>query len=165
MTEYELKHYGVKGMRWGVRKDANMLANHRRNDRVFDAKNKYKQGLISKEERKSAIRAANKDLKLANKEFKSQYKTAKAQGRKKEFKRNVKATAKTEIRNRGALNVAGALNSATTVGMLGSAAASGMAMMALYPPMAGIAMSTMVAGSAVTAGKHWLINRGIDKLS
>lgn len=42
MTDLELKHYGVKGMKWGVRKDANTSTS------IDNAKKKKKQKLTTK---------------------------------------------------------------------------------------------------------------------
>ena len=58
-SDEELLHYGVRGMKWGIRRDVRVLANHRRNQAVKDARNKYHSGKITNEKKRSAIRKAN----------------------------------------------------------------------------------------------------------
>ena len=76
----ELHHYGVKGMKWGVRRDYRVLANHRRNQAVRDAKKDYREGKISKSDRKEAIKKAKNYTKDFKKETKAQFKNAKTRG-------------------------------------------------------------------------------------
>ena len=47
-----LQHYGIPGMKWGIRKNARLLANHRRNAEVRKIKKDYKTGEISRKEKK-----------------------------------------------------------------------------------------------------------------
>lgn len=61
-TQEVVKHYGVIGMKWGVRKareygkDVNQV---RRNKKVAKARQKYNIGKISKDEFKAERRKAN----------------------------------------------------------------------------------------------------------
>lgn len=43
----DLAHYGVPGMRWGVRRNLHVLSNNRRNNAVRDARIKYKNKQIT----------------------------------------------------------------------------------------------------------------------
>lgn len=63
VSEDELMHYGVKGMKWGVRRDVELIANRRRNDTVRKAKNDYEMGKIDKSKYKSLKKQANVDKK------------------------------------------------------------------------------------------------------
>ena len=55
-----LQHYGVPGMKWGIRRNSRLLANHNRNEKVRTAKLDYKTGKIDKKEKKTIISDANK---------------------------------------------------------------------------------------------------------
>lgn len=43
-NEVTIYHYGVKGMKWGVRRDFRVLANNRRNKAIKEAKRDYNLG-------------------------------------------------------------------------------------------------------------------------
>lgn len=169
MWEYvpteELQHYGVAGMKWGVRKDAYDLANHRRNQAVFEAKRQFKRGEISKEKKKATIREANQTLKKSNSVLKAEYKVAKKQGRKKEFQKNIQQQARDEVRNKTALRVGRTLNAMTTVGTLAGVASGATVAMVASPAVAGLALGAAAVTTATTAGKHYLVNKGLDKLA
>ena len=47
-------------MKWGIRRNSRVLANHRRNDAVRSIKNDYDLGKITKDKKRSLIKAENK---------------------------------------------------------------------------------------------------------
>ena len=70
----DLAHHGVLGMKWGVRKDRQLMAERRYNRKKDKLKNKYETGGMSKEdyksERKKAKKAMKADIKQAKKDVK-----------------------------------------------------------------------------------------------
>lgn len=172
MDEYEndeLMHYGVKGMKWGVRKDARLLANHTRNQAVKDAKKQYKKGSISKEQKKAAIAKANTTLKSAKKNTKSAYKATRTRDERTQFQKNITSQAKANVSHRRLKRAASTINTATTVWSLSKTAiTAGLAFTLATGGGIGIA-GTALAGqgvvAAATIGKQYLVRKGIDKLS
>ena len=59
MMNNELYHYGVPGMKWGVRRDTRIIANHRRNVEVGKLKERYRAGKITKQQYKDLIHKIN----------------------------------------------------------------------------------------------------------
>ena len=157
-------HYGVKGMKWGVRRDARVLAAHRTNEAVRKAKNDYREGKISKSERKAAIKKAKNYKKDYKKELKSQFKNADRKERK-QLNKDITNQAKKEVGARRLKKAATSFNRATTVATLsGSAVALGMGFVAAP------ALGPLIAGSAAAAtagalGKQWIAQKLIDKVS
>lgn len=157
-------HYGVKGMKWGVRRDARVLAAHRTNEAVRKAKNDYREGKISKSERKAAIKKAKNYKKDYKKELKSQFKNADRKERKR-LNKDITNQAKKEVGARRLKKAATSFNRSTTVATLsGSAVALGMSFVAAP------ALGPLIAGSAAAAtagalGKQWIAQKLIDKVS
>lgn len=157
-------HYGVKGMKWGVRRDARVLAAHRTNEAVRKAKTDYREGKISKSERKAAIKKAKNYKKDYKKELKSQFKNADRKERKR-LNKDITNQAKKEVGARRLKKAATSFNRSTTVATLsGSAVALGMSFVAAP------ALGTLIAGSAAAAtagalGKQWIAQKLIDKVS
>lgn len=157
-------HYGVKGMKWGVRRDARVLAAHRTNEAVRKAKNDYREGKISKSERKAAIKKAKNYKKDYKKELKSQFKNADRKERK-QLNKDITNQAKKEVGARRLKKAATSFNRSTTVATLsGSAVALGMSFVAAP------ALGPLIAGSAAAAtagalGKQWIAQKLIDKVS
>jgi hypothetical protein len=71
-----LQHYGVIGMKWGIRHDKEFrrdLNRHETNNRLRDARQNYKSGNISKDEYKRTVKKERAALKAKNKAMKYDY--------------------------------------------------------------------------------------------
>ena len=166
MSENELYHYGVKGMKWGVRRDLRVLANHRRNVSVRNIKNKYRVGEITKLEKKSRIREANLAKKDYLKKTKQTLHNTNDEAKLAKMKHDIAKQTISEVPNntlkKGATTVnrllagidvgSGILTSAAMIGAVGPAA---------IPVAGGLA----VYNSAVRVGMEKLVQMGLDKLS
>ena len=160
--EDELCHYGVPGMKWGVRRDIRLLANSRRNKAVREAKEKYKAGRITKATRDSRINKANvakkQDIDLMTK------KVANAQTAEKQIKASadISKMVMKEVPNykikRGAATVNNILSNGRIKG-LGIASIVGVATANPALAVAG------AAGMAAEIGAKYLTEAGLDKLS
>lgn len=157
-------HYGVKGMKWGVRRDARVLAAHRTNEAVRQAKNDYREGKISKSERKTTIKKAKNYKKDYKKELKSQFKNADRKERK-QLNKDITNQAKKEVGARRLKKAATSFNRATTVATLsGSAVALGAGFVAA-PALAPLLAGSAAAATAGALGKQWIAQKLIDKVS
>lgn len=165
VSEDELYHYGVKGMKWGVRRDVRLLANSRRNDRVRSAKRAYKEGKITKADRKKAIKAANLEKKEYIKQTKERFANAGTKAERKELKRDIANKTVNSVHHatikRGAATV-NALIGVASVGTMGVSAAIGAA---AAPALAGVVIGSNAVGIAAEIGRYRLVRMGLDKLS
>lgn len=161
----ELYHYGVKGMKWGVRRDARVLANHRRNEGIREAKRDYRNGKISKSERNEAIKKAKNYKKDYKKELKNQFKNAKNREERRELNKQITKQTKDEVRLRGLKKGATTLNKVTTVAMIsGTTVAVGAAFVA-SPAIGPLALGAYGANVAANLGRQWLTQKFIDRVS
>lgn len=164
ITNGELCHYGVKGMKWGVRRDLRILASSRRNKKVRDARKAYKAGKITKDQRKAKIAEANKLKKDTIKDAKAKYAKAKTSIDRKRVGEDITNKTLKEVPNaqlkRGALAVNRLLGSTTNALTVGSAALS----VALNPALAGVAVSAAAVSIATEIGKRYCISRGMETL-
>lgn len=161
----ELLHYGVPGMKWGVRRNARVLANNRRNRKVRDAKVKYKTGQINATEKKTAIKTANREKKEELASMKKQIRKTKNG---KEFNELKKSIAKQTIEE---VPHATLKKGATTVNTIFhtyngvTVAATGATLALLSPGAAPAVGAATTIGLLMNKGEQALIQMGIDKLS
>lgn len=164
-TDDELCHFGVKGMKWGIRRNARLLANHRRNQAVNEIKRQHKAGNITSSEKKTAIRDENLKKKAYLDKTKADVKSLK--GRRNIAKVNVDIKKQTisEVPNyhlkkglttanrvlRGA-NIAGTVTS----GVIGTAA---------VPALGSLILGSAAVAVAAQVGMHAVAQMAIDKKS
>lgn len=161
----ELYHYGVKGMKWGVRRDARLLANSRRNKRVRAARDAYKSGKMSKEARDKEITSAQREKKKMLANTKDRFAKAKTDSERVRLEQDIYDKTTKEVSNaslkRGAHTV-NALFGAANAASVGLGAAS---ILAINPAFAGAAVASAAVGIAAEAGYRYVVQLGLDKLS
>lgn len=166
-TEYErtneLQHYGVKGMKWGVRRDAELLASHRRNVAVKRATDDYNRGKLSDEQYSRKVDKANKAKKDYLNKLKSDYESASKEKRQ-QISDGISKQAVKEIPRRKIAKGASITNAIITGAELGTTAVGVAASIAAAPALGPIAISSLAGYSVGRLGRQWLIDRGIDKL-
>lgn len=160
-----LMHYGVKGMKWGVRRDVRLLANNRRNNTVRKIKNQYETGKITSEQKKAAIKKANNIKKAYIKKTESDYINAKTERDRNIMERDIKKQSISEVPNRRLKNGARIVNHILNGVDIGANVAAAGFMATAVPPLGPMYIGSAAVVSAVAAGRNWLIDKGIDKLS
>lgn len=173
-----LAHYGVKGMKWGVRRNLRVLSNNRRNSEIRDAKRDYRQGKITSAQKKAAIRQATKNRDQVYKDMKSSLKNASSRAERKAKINELKNTTIKEVPHsklKKGLNMVRHLLTTTSVAgstaagvgsagaALGAAASVGLAGAAL--PFAGAALGSAAVSSAAALGLSYLGGKVMDRLS
>lgn len=160
--DQELYHYGVPGQKWGVRRNLRVLANHRRNIAINDAKNDYRSKRITKSQRKLAIKQAKLDkkalLKSANqKRSEEEFKA---------YKKDIKSQTLSEVPHARLKKGATTVNHLITMAeVAGVGAAIGTAGIMGAPVLAAVG-GAGAASVAVSIGKDYCIQKGIlDKIA
>lgn len=155
--EDELQHYGIPGQKWGVRRNLRVLANHRRNVAVNNAKREYRNKNITKDQRKLAIKQANLDKKALLKSVKQK----RTREEFKQYKKDIKKQTLSEVPNarikKGATTVNHLITAAQVAGAgaaIGTAAVMGL-------PVLAAAGGAGAASIAVSVGKDYCIQKGI----
>ena len=161
----ELYHHGVKGMKWGVRRDARLLANSRRNQRVRAAQAAYKSGKLTKDQRNKEIEAARQDKKKTLSKVENDFAKAKTDSDRSRLERDLANKTTKEVPRaslkRGA-SVVNALFGGMNAASIGVASAS---MIMINPAFAGVAVASAAVGIAAEAGYRYVVQLGLDKLS
>jgi hypothetical protein len=161
----ELYHHGVKGMKWGVRRDARLLSNSRRNKRVRAAQAAYKAGKLTKEQRDKEIESARQDKKKTLSKIENDFANAKTAADRARLKRDLANKTAKEVPNatlkRGA-SIANALFGGVNAASIGLASAS---VVMINPAFAGVAVASAAVGVAAEAGYRYVVQLGLDKLS
>lgn len=143
-TSEELYHYGVKGMKWGVRRDVELLANRRRNTAVRQARKDYRSGNITATEKKMAIKSAKADRKNFLKDTKKEYESLKTKSEKENASKNISKQAMKEVPNRTlkkGMRLANDILTGVRLGSLGYGTAKSLAI-----------LPAITAGTAISAG-------------
>ena len=160
-----LQHYGVPGMKWGIRRNSRLLANHNRNEKVRTAKLDYKTGKINKKEKKTIISDANKAKKAEIKSGKREIRQTHGYKNIKELKKNLKNMTISEVPHSKVKKGANIVNKMFHASYAASYIGAGTAL-TLTGGIGAIPLGVGALGAAASVGEGYLIQRGIlDKLS
>lgn len=160
----ELYHYGVRGMKWGVRKSVKQLANHNRNAAVKSAKQDYRKGNITKAQKKAAIKEANVNKKNYLKDTKKNFESLPDRKAKREASKSITKERVSQVPHsrlkRGARLAKNILTGSAVAGSAAGAIIGTAAVPALGPLLLA---SNAVAGSAAL-GASWLGGKYLDRI-
>lgn len=161
----ELMHYGVLGMKWGVRRNARVLSNHRRNEGIKDVKEAYKSGKISRSEKRRGIKQVKSrsktDLKTMNRTINKSHGSDL-----KQVKKNIAKQTLSEVPHSTLKKGLTTLNKAFAVANVSGVAAGTAIGVAPALAMGGVAATAAVAalplsavGAFTIAGQHYLVQK------
>lgn len=159
-NDNELTHYGVKGMKWGVRRDTELLANRRRNVAVRKAKQDYKDGRITEQQKKQKIASANAYKKDFLKKTKTEFESA-SKSKQEKMSMDLKKQAANEVPNRTIHKGVDIVNKAITGYNIGSLAVSA-ASAAVFTPAAAPILAATFAGYTVGQVGRYLAIKAIN---
>ena len=165
MNEQELYHYGVPGMKWGVRRDVRILANHRRNVEVSLQKNKYKSGKITKEQYAAARKKANEGKKKYLADVENRFRNAKSQSELDKLGDNISKTAVKEVPNIKVKRGLAVANQLLGTYNIGTTAYAAVGATMLNPAFATAYIGAGAVGIAAEAGIRYLDRILFDKYS
>ena len=161
----ELYHYGVLGMKCGMRRNSRVLANHRRNVAVRSIKNDYDLGKITKNKKRSLIKAENKKKRDFIKKNSDYSKTTKGESDLRKRYNTVAKETQSEVKGARLKKNLRDIN----VGAMGyNLAKIGAATVSLAignPTFAGALLVSGAINSAATVGASKLIQYGLNKVS
>ena len=157
----ELLHYGVKGMKWGVRRDLQALANHRRNVEVSKIKNS---DILSKGEKKVLIREANVNRKKYLKKVKMDYESNDSELAKRNMVKNIRQQAAAEISSKDLKTGARIANNILTGAQIGANIGATVLATAAVPALGSVALAALAGNTAGAIGRKYLIDMGLDRL-
>lgn len=165
MTNSELCHYGVKGMKWGVRRDTRILANHRYNKTVRRLENEYAFGMIGSNQYYKGLKDARTVKKETIASVKKRFEEAGSDAERTKMAKDISKMTASEVPNakikRGAAMVNQALGVVNVAGVLGTAANAAL----INPAFAGAYLSAGVVGIAAEAGWRYMTQRYLDEKS
>lgn len=163
--EFELYHYGVPGMKWGVRRNIRVLANNRRNKKVKQITSDYKAKKITRSQKKTAIKKANTAKKEEITSMRSQIKNVKNKQEFKSVKQSIAKQTVAEVKfsniKKGATTVNKLLHGVHNIGTITTAAIG----IVSTPGLAPITIPFVGLDLALSRGEQALFQLGIDRLS
>jgi hypothetical protein len=158
----ELTHYGIKGMKWGVRKDVELLANRRRNVAVRKAKQDYKDGRISESKKKQTIARANAEKKAYLERTKAEFEKS-SKSKQERMSMDIKKQAAKEVPYRTVNKGIDIVNKAITAYNVGSLAVSVASAVAFTPAAAPVLAATFAGYTVGQVGRYYAIKTINDR--
>lgn len=165
MVNDELYHYGVPGMKWGVRRDTRILANHRRNTEADILKEQYRSGKITKRQYKDSIRKVNLRKKQYMSDVENKFRNAKSDSERARLGENISNTAVKEVPNITVKRGLAVANQLFGTASIGSTAYTTLGLAAINPAFATAYIGAGVVSAAAEAGFRYVTRSLLDKSS
>lgn len=165
LLNYELYHYGVPGMKWGVRRDTRILANHRRNVEADLLKEQYRSGKITKRQYRDSIRKVNLRKKKYMIDIENKFRTAKNDDERIKLGKDISNTAVKEVPKITVKRGLAVANQLCGTASIGSAAYTTLGLAALNPAFATAYIGAGVVTTAAEAGFRYVTRSILDKSS
>lgn len=170
MTEQELYHYGVKGMKWGIRRDIRILANHRANDAKKRIRRDYDLGKIDSDTKKKHIQEIKKTKKQFMSDAERRYEKTKTDAGRDKLDKEYRKMAVTEVPHvnikRGMATVNQIISAAGVAVAAGTGGVYAGLTAASYGAVSGaIVLAAGAVDTAATAGLAWVRRKILDTTS
>ena len=161
----ELYHYGVPGMKWGVRRDTRILANHRRNVEAGQLKEQYRSGQITKQQYKDSMRRVNLRKKKYMSDIENKFRNAKNDAELTKLSNDITNTAVKEVPNIAIKRGLAVANQLLGTASMGGTAYTTLGLAAINPAFATAYIGAGVVSTAAEAGFRYVTRSMLDKHS
>lgn len=161
----EIYHYGVPGMKWGVRRDTRILANHRRNVAVDQLKDQYRSGKITRQQYRDSIRKVNYRKKQYMTDVENKFRNAKNDSERTRLGENISNTAVKEVPNITVKRGFAVANQILGTASIGSTAYTSIGLAAVNPAFAAAYLGAGVVAAAAETGFRYITRSVLDKNS
>ena len=161
----ELYHYGVPGMKWGVRRDTRILANHRRNLAADQLKESYRSGKITKQQYKDSIRKVNLRKKKYMSDVEDQFRNAKNNSERDKLGKSISDNAVKEVPNITVKRGLAVANQLFGTASIGGNAYTALSLAAFNPAFATAYIGAGVVTAAAETGFRYVTRSMLDKSS
>lgn len=162
MENNELYHYGVKGMKWGVRRDARILANHRHNVAVTRLENEYMSGKIGSKQYRQGLANAKAAKKQTLSSMKDAYKNAKSDEERASIGKSITEMTTKEIPNSKIKRGAAVANQLLGTANIASVAGTAVNAALINPAFAGAYIGASTVAIAAETGWRYVTRRYLD---
>lgn len=161
----ELYHYGVPGMKWGVRRDTRILANHRRNVAADRLKEQYRSGKITKQQYKDSIHKVNLRKKQYMSDVENKFRNAKSDSERTRLGEDISNTAVKEVPNITVKRGLAVANQLFGTASIGSTVYTALGTAAINPAFASAFIGAGLVTAAAETGFRYVTRSLLDKRS
>lgn len=161
----EIYHYGVPGMKWGVRRDTRILANHRRNVSADQLKEQYRSGKITKQQYKDSIHKVNLRKKQYMRDVENKFRNAKSDNERTRLGEDISNTAVKEVPNITVKRGLAVANQLFGTASIGSTAYTTLGLAVINPAFATAYIGAGVVTAAAETGFRYVTRSLLDKSS